>query len=121
MRLCIPVATPVGLQARPFPHFGSAPYFLLYNTDQRSFEAVQGTNQHHQHGTCQPLSALIGKQVDVIVCAGMGARAVQRLNAGGIRAFQAAAATAEEMIAQFQNGKLPEITPGRACTDHQCH
>jgi predicted Fe-Mo cluster-binding NifX family protein len=51
----------------------------------------------------------------------MGLRAVERLNAGGIKAFKAKGDTVSEIISEYSKGNLEEITPGTACTDHNCH
>lgn len=61
------------------------------------------------HGMCHPLEVLKNKNIDVVVCAGMGARAVQKLNEDGIRAYKAVSATAEEIIERYKKSKLEEI------------
>ncbi len=85
MRICIPTETDSGLKAIVYAHFGSAPYFTIYDSEKDTFEVVENSNQHHAHGTCHPLGMLNGKHIDAVVCSGMGARAVSGLNGSGIR------------------------------------
>ena len=86
MKICIPTETDQGLEAAVMAHFGSAPFFTIYDTNTEGIEHVGNQNLHHMHGGCQPLLALNGKAVDVVICGGMGARAVQKLGEGGVKA-----------------------------------
>ena len=120
MRICIPTATNDGKKANVYEHFGSAPYFSIYDTEKDTVEIIDNSNQHHVHGACQPMGKLMGRQIDAVVCGGMGVRAVQKLTEGGIKAYRAIAGTVEEIIKQYEQGKLEEITAGNACDQHHC-
>lgn len=104
-----------------YGHFGSAPFFTIYDTGNDTVEIINNANQHHSHGMCQPMSSLIGKKVDAVVCGGMGARAVQKLNEGGIKAYRAVPGTVAQIAKQFTDGALDEITVENACAQHGCH
>lgn len=121
MRICIPTQGDEGRAAKVYGHFGSAPYFTIYDSEKDVFEVINNHNQHHLHGTCHPLGMLEAKKIDAVVCAGMGARAVQSLNEGGIRAFKIAAGVVEEAIRKYKEGLLEEISFENACTQHKCH
>jgi predicted Fe-Mo cluster-binding NifX family protein len=121
MRICITAegGGGSGQAARVYGHFGSAPCFVIYDTEARSFGVVDNSGRQHEHGQCNPLQALAQQSVDVLVTGGIGARALQMLGRQGIRAFRAAEAhTAAEAVERFQAGLLPEIAPGDACTHH---
>ena len=121
MRICIPTGTADGKTAKVHAHFGGAPYFTIYDTDKGDVEVVTNDNQHHSHGMCQPMSALIGKSINAVVTGGMGARAVQKLNEGGIKAYRAIPGTVAGIVNQFTKGGLEEITVDNACAQHGCH
>jgi predicted Fe-Mo cluster-binding NifX family protein len=121
MRICIPTETGAGLKAKINSHFGSAPYFTIYDTDKETLEVINNSNQHHIHGMCHPMGALDNKGIDVVVCGGMGARAVMKLNEGGIRAYKAIAGTAADVVKRYKEGGLQEITPEIACDHSDCH
>jgi predicted Fe-Mo cluster-binding NifX family protein len=121
MKICIPTETNEGKAAKVYGHFGSTPYFTIYDADTNSVEVIDNLNEHHSHGMCHPMSALKGKSVDIVVCGGMGARAVQKLNEEGIKAYRIEAGTVEEIVKNLQNGKLEEITVQNACAQHECH
>jgi predicted Fe-Mo cluster-binding NifX family protein len=120
MKICIPTETQTGKNANVYGHFGSAPFFTIYDTDSDSVEIIENSNQHHSHGACQPMAALMGKAIDAVVCGGMGARAVQKLNEGGIKAYRALGGTVAQIVEQYKIGKLEELTIQNACTQHDC-
>ena len=121
MNLCIPTETNEGKNAVVCVHFGSAPYFTIVDTEKDSVEIINNANQHHAHGMCQPMNALMGKKIDAVVTGGMGARAVQGLNQGGIKAYRAIPGTVADIADQFVKGGLEEITANNACAQHGCH
>ena len=121
MKICIPTTTQDGKSAQVYEHFGSAPYFTVCDTDKNTIEIIDNGNQHHSHGMCQPMSALVGKEIDAVVTGGMGARAVQKLNEGGIKVYRAIPGTVEAILQQFSKGGLQELTIENACAQHGCH
>lgn len=121
MRICIPTETDAGLKAKINAHFGSVPYFTIYDTVKDSLEVINNSNQHHMHGMCQPMDVLDNKGIDVVVCGGMGARAVMKLNESGIKAYRAITGTAADVLKRYKEGSLQEITPEIACDHSDCH
>jgi len=121
MKICIPTETDEGKSARVYGHFGSAPYFTIYDTEKDDCQTIDNSNQHHIHGTCNPIDVLTSKDIDAVVCIGMGMRAIQRVNEAGIRAYKASGANVQEIIKEYQANKLEEITAEDACRRHKCH
>lgn len=121
MRICIPTATSDGRKAEVYGHFGSAPFFTIYDVDKHTIEIIDNSNQHHVHGACQPMDALTDKKIDAVVCGGMGARAVQKLNEGGIKAYKAVGGIVEDVVKQYEQGGFEEITVQNACGQHRCY
>ena len=121
MKICIPTETNEGKSAKVYEHFGSAPYFTIVDTEKDSVEIINNANQHHSHGMCQPMNAFMDKKIDAVVTGGMGSRAVQKLNEGGIKAYRAIPGTVADIVIQFTKGGLEEITVENACSQHGCH
>jgi len=121
MKICIPVQTNEGLKAAVDRHFGSAPYFLIYDSDKEAFEVISNSDEHHSHGMCHPLRVLEERSLDAVVCVGMGARAVKKLKQGGLKTYRTKVETAEETIREYREGVLEEITIENACVEHSCH
>jgi len=122
MTICIPTTTNEGKAAPVHDHFGSAPFFTLCDIETGKVEVIANSDQGHAHGMCQPLSLFADRHIDVVLCGGMGARAVQKLNQGGTHAYRAVPGTVAAVLEQFASNQLAEITVDNACSHHQgCH
>jgi len=121
MILCIPVEKAEKEASRLHGHFGSAENFLLYDTDKDAFEPIENKNVHHDHGQCHPMESLSGRSIGAVLCLGMGRRALEKLNAGGVRVLVAEAQTAGEAIQAYREGKLIELDIDSACGGHAHH
>jgi len=120
MKVCIPTLTAGGKDAKISEHFGSSPFFTIYDSTDGAFTAAENSNQHHAHGTCHPISALAGAKVDAVICRGMGARAVQGLKQAGITVYSCDADTAGQAVKAFEQKVLTELSGEGACRGHGC-
>lgn len=118
MKVCFPVLKANGLDSEVYGHFGSAPAFLVIETDSNRMTTINNGDQHHTHGACNPLKALNNQKVDAVVVGGIGAGALSRLNQLGIRVFHALASTVKENIAMLKSQRLPEFTSSHCCPGH---
>lgn len=121
MKICFPTEGNRGLSETVFAHFGSARYFTIYDTETKTVQIETNANEHHSHGGCQPLGAIADFNVDAIMTSGMGKRAVQLLNDGGIKVYLLNGDTIEEAVRKFEADELVELTADNACGGHGCH
>lgn len=66
MKICFPTINLEGLASQVYGHFGSAPGFVIVDTETQTVEEISNNDLHHDHGMCQPLRALGGREVDVV-------------------------------------------------------
>jgi predicted Fe-Mo cluster-binding NifX family protein len=118
MRICIPAGTDAGLESPVFGHFGSAPYFVVHDTDAGGTEVIENENQHHAHGGCQPLAAFDGQTLDALVVGGIGRRAIARLNQAGTKVYRAVEGTVAANVTKLAAGELEEFSAESACAGH---
>lgn len=121
MNICIPVENSDGPKSRVYGHFGSAPFFAICDTESGKVEFIDNGNQHHEHGQCNPLGAIAGKAVSGILVGGIGARALERLNAGGIKVYRAPEGPLSQAIEMFKKRELTEMLSTDCCQGHGCH
>jgi len=121
MNICIPVESNDGMKSKVYGHFGSAPFFAICDIESGKVEFIDNGNQHHEHGQCNPLGAISGKAVSGILVGGIGARALERLNAGGIKVYRAPQGPLAEAIEMFKKRELPEMLSNDCCQGHGCH
>jgi predicted Fe-Mo cluster-binding NifX family protein len=118
MNICIPVDANNELQSQVCAHFGSAPVFMIVDTDTGSCHSVVNSNQHHAHGMCMPLESLRGQHIDGVVVGGIGRGALDKLNAANIRVYVAEHATVGEVITALEAGSLTLMQPDLTCAHH---
>ena len=118
MKLCFPVENDNGMDSMVYGHFGSAPMFILYDSETNELDIINTQNMHHAVGLCSPIQALNGKVVDAIVGGGIGAGAINKLNTMGIKVFRASENTVQNNIDLFKKSLLQELTDNDACVHH---
>ncbi len=118
MKVCFPVQNDEGIESTVYNHFGSAPMFVVIDTDTNAISTIHNRDQHHRHGACNPMNALDNQKVDAIVVGGIGAGALSRLNQMGIMVHRAQAATIKENAALFSAKALPLLTLQGCCGGH---
>ena len=154
MKVCFAVQKDDGVESVVYGHFGSAPAFIVVDTDidfseqargnlssehgEREGEApgalpqegatrvpliakmvtVSNRDLNHAHGACNPIQAIGGLKPDAVVVGGIGAGAVTRLNAEGVKVYRAAAETVQQNLDLLRESKLPELSVQNACAGH---
>jgi predicted Fe-Mo cluster-binding NifX family protein len=118
MKICFPVQKDEGFESAVYNHFGSAPIFVVVDTDTNGLATINNRDQHHSHGSCNPMKALDNQRVDAIVVGGIGAGALTRLNQMGIRVHRSQAETVRENMVMFASRSLPELTVQGCCGGH---
>lgn len=119
MKVGFAVETNEGIDSKVYGHFGSAPVFLIVEEGTNLVSAVHNRDLQHVHGACNPIRALDGNRVDAMVVGGIGAGALRKLNAMGIKVFGAAAPNVKENLTLLNENKLRELTADHACSAHQ--
>jgi predicted Fe-Mo cluster-binding NifX family protein len=108
-----------GIESKVYEHFGSAPAFIIVDTEGKEVFTLNNKDLHHVHGACNPIRALDGKSVDAMVVGGIGAGALSKLNAMGIRVYAAGASTVKENLALLGENRLQELSIYNSCRAHQ--
>ena len=101
MKVCFAVREDNGIESIVYNHFGSAPSFIMIDTDGDRVSTVNNADQNHAHGSCNPIKAVGGLAPDAVVVGGIGAGAIQRLNAEGVKVYRSAADTVRQNLSLF--------------------
>ena len=118
MRICFPVEKNEGFDSSVYNHFGSAPIFMVVDTETNGLFEINNRDQHHDHGACNPMKALDNQRVDAIVVGGIGAGALSRLSQMGISVHRAQGATVRDNMTLFTSRRLPELNMQGCCGGH---
>jgi len=117
MRIAFPVSEDKGMDSPVHGHFGSAPHFVVVDSDTRTLAALPNRDMEHEHGACRPLEAL-GTPVDAVVAGGIGGGALAGLRAAGIKVYRGIEGTVQENMEMVAAGRLPEFEPDHTCAGH---
>jgi predicted Fe-Mo cluster-binding NifX family protein len=93
--------------------------FLIVDTEGMDLQTVGNGDLHHVHGACNPVMALGGQKVDALVVGGIGGGALVRLNAMGVKVYEAGAPKVKENLKLFKDNKLEELSLDHSCKAHE--
>lgn len=122
MKICIPTEEPMGLDSVAYGHFGSAPYFLIYDTETKEIEVIKNNEDEHEHGQCNPVAPIRDKGVKALMVAGMGSGALQKFIALGINVYKIETGTKVRTIVEnLDLDKMEQLVIDNCCQGHSCH
>jgi len=118
MKITIPTIDDLGLESQVSGHFGQANFFVTVDTETKDVEVTTNTGEHHGGGrTPAQIVAEAGGQV--VLCGGLGRRAVRVFQEAGVAVFMGAQGTVESALQAYDMGKLEEATEAGACPGHE--
>lgn len=118
MRLCIPSETKDGLEAQVGYHFGRVPLYTIYDDKTKTVEIINNTSSH-TGGTKLPAELLREHNIDIMLCGGLGRRAINLFEQFGIEVYIGARGKVKDAIEQFDHKKLQMATDRDACQQHK--
>jgi predicted Fe-Mo cluster-binding NifX family protein len=106
MKTAITAASPT-LDANVDPRFGRCSCFLIVETDDMTFEAIDNTNRELGQGAgIQSVRLLANRGIQYVLTGNCGPNAHQALTAAGIGVVVGCAGTVREVAQQFKAGQL---------------
>ncbi|MDN5348288.1 MAG: hypothetical protein PWP65_1852 [Clostridia bacterium] len=87
--------------------FGRCRYFIIADTESGSFTALENAGAMASGGAgIQAAQALADRGVEAVITGYMGPKAMQTLQAAGIKVYAGASGSVGEALAMFKEGKL---------------
>lgn len=87
--------------------FGHADYFIVYNTDTKSFEAFENIDEGHNH---ENLQQFLEKGVKAFIVGNIGPHAFHLINTPNSKVYLARKISVQEAINKFLKGELELLT-----------
>jgi predicted Fe-Mo cluster-binding NifX family protein len=114
MKICVPSMGKEGLDAVLGQHFGKVPYYTIVDSESGETEVVDNTSEH-MGGVGLPPELMSKAGVDVMLCGGLGRKAVNLFEQFGIEVYAGAQGTVGEAIEAWKNGQLRKASAETAC------
>jgi len=118
MKVGIPTLGNSGLDEIVSPHLGRAPTFTVVNVETGEVSVVPNTSRH-AGGRGNAPEQLAENGVQVVLCSGLGSRAIEMFEQFGIKVFVGAEGTVREALEKWMSGELREPTDRDACEQHR--
>ena len=117
MKICIPTIGDNGLDDHVGEHFGRVPTYTIVDLDTNEVKVIPNTSEH-MGGQGYPPEIMAQEGVNVMVCRGLGRRAISMFNELGIDVYIGAFGTVKDAIDDFKKGKLQKAGMSDACGQH---
>ena len=117
MKLCIPSLGKNGLSEKIGEHFGRVPFYTFYDTRSKELE-IMANSSNHMGGTKYPAEIIADAGANVMLCGGVGRRAIQMFQERGIMVYVGASGSVGNAIQLWESGALEAATDETACRQH---
>jgi predicted Fe-Mo cluster-binding NifX family protein len=121
MKICIPTIGDKGFDDKICEHFGGSRFFTVFDTETNDYQVIPNI-ENREHGNCAPIDLIKDKGTEILVCEGLGKRAIQRLNSAGIKVYRnEGEASIKDVLEKATSGKLEEFDIDNCCGGHEHH
>ena len=117
MRVGVPTDGNRGMDESIGEHFGRVQTYTLIDIESEKVRVIPNTS-NHMGGDVAPPELLRKEGVDVLVCRGIGRRAISMFSEFGIDVFIGASGTVSDALEEFKTGKLHKASENDACEQH---
>ena len=129
MKICIPTNGDRGINDFVGEHFGRVPTYTIIDLETNEVRVIPNSSEH-MGGQGYPPEILAREGVNVMVCRGLGRRAITMFEEMGIDVYIGASGLVKDVIDAFKQNKLEKAGLDSACGQHafrdqhhhnQCH
>jgi predicted Fe-Mo cluster-binding NifX family protein len=117
MKICIPTLGEEGLNNHVGEHFGRVPTYTIIDLDTNEVRVIPNTSEH-MGGCGYPPEIMAREGVNILVCRGLGRRAITMFEEMGIEVYIGAFGTVKDAINDFKEGRLKKAGMSDACGQH---
>ena len=117
MKICIPTIGNGGLDDSIGEHFGRVPTYTIVDLDTDEIKVVPNIS-HHMGGSGDPPEIMAREGVNVMVCQGLGRRAITMFEGFGITVYIGASGTVRDAVDTYKQGNLQKASESDSCGKH---
>ncbi|HOJ50775.1 MAG TPA: NifB/NifX family molybdenum-iron cluster-binding protein [Spirochaetota bacterium] len=122
MKVAISVQDNNGMESKIYGHFGSSPYYAIYDDETSKLEFIINDHHHGAHGGCHSAVLVAGKGIKAIISGGMGHNAFSRFSKMGVKVYVAdETLLLKDIIEKFKQNQLKELTLEVVCSGRHGH
>ncbi len=118
MKICVPTMEKGGFDDLVCEHFGRAPTFTVIDMDNNQVQVVPNISEH-MGGQGLPPEHIAKTGAKILICSGLGPKAIDMLQSFGLEVFVGANGTVKDAVQMWRDGKLLSASHDVACKQHQ--
>lgn len=118
MKIAIPTMGEKGLEEFVAQHFGRCPTYTILDKEGNILEIIANTSSH-MGGIGQPPELLHKNNINVLLCQGIGPRAIQLCKQLNIDVYVDSAATVKDIYNNWKNKRLSKAGLDDVCEEHR--
>ncbi|MFX1534018.1 MAG: NifB/NifX family molybdenum-iron cluster-binding protein [Promethearchaeota archaeon] len=106
-----------GLDEQVGQHFGRVPTYTIVDMETNKVEIISNTSTHGG-GSGYPPEIIRKTGADIMLCGGLGRRAISMFENMGIMVYVGAQGTVKNTLQMYKEGHLQPATDENACREH---
>jgi predicted Fe-Mo cluster-binding NifX family protein len=118
MKIIIPTDAKKGLDDKVAEHFGRCNTYTFLDEDGKVLEIIANTSEH-MGGVGLPPELMKKHGANVLLCRGLGPRALDLCREFGIEVYVAQAETVRDIFEMWKNNKLQKASLADVCEEHK--
>ncbi len=118
MKVCFPTEGNGGLEGQVGEHFGRVPTYTIVDNETDNVEVIPN-NSSHKGGSGLPADLLAQEGVDVMVCSGLGRKAIRLFQDHGIDVYIGAGGSVREALEEWRENQLSSASKSDGCEKHE--
>ena len=117
MKICIPSMGDKGMDELVGEHFGRVPFYTVIDSETDEVNIMENKSGH-TGGTGYPAEILAEAGMNVMLCGGLGRRAIMMFEERGVMVYIGASGKVSDAYQLWKDGKLEAATDESACAQH---
>jgi predicted Fe-Mo cluster-binding NifX family protein len=118
MRIAIPTNDNKGLKSRIAEHFGKCKTYTMLDENGKLIEIIDNTSEH-MGGTGLPPELIKKNRGDILLCRGLGPRAIELCGELGVKVYVCKAETVNEIFKVWKENKIKQAGLNDVCEEHK--
>jgi predicted Fe-Mo cluster-binding NifX family protein len=114
MKIAFPIQENEGLEGTLADHFGRAPKFVIYDAEKDETHTIDNTGDHFGGQISTPV-LLSKNHIDILICRGLGRRAIARFADLGINIFITQFQIVKQALDAYKKNELTPATDADGC------
>lgn len=114
LKIAVPTEEKRGLNSRVSEHFGRCAAYTFLDEKGDLIEVIENTSRH-MGGVGMPPDLIRGHDADILLCKGIGHKAIALFEQLGIDVYVCQAETVKEIFQIWKNRQVDKAGPDDAC------